>query len=83
MIEAFRLCPNAPHGPRDCGMVAVQVVDGARWTCTACYDDNGGEVRERSAPTRKHGQAEDDNGGAGSVASLVRSDVSRRSFTTP
>ncbi len=36
---SFRLCPNAPHGPRDCGMVAVQVdAAGNRWTCTTCFE---------------------------------------------
>lgn len=34
----FKLCSNAPHGPCDCGMVAVQVdAIGNRWTCTACF----------------------------------------------
>ena len=55
----FALCPQAPHGPRACGMVAVQVdAEGNRWVCTACYAVNGGGVREQSVPTRNNGQAE-------------------------
>ena len=63
-MSDFALCPNAPNGPRDCGMVAVQVdADGQRWVCTACYAkgvthglQDSGSKGEKSEGKRKKGK---------------------------
>ena len=55
-MSDFALCPNAPNGPRDCGMVAVQVdADGQRWVCTACYAGKDADMSkgEKSEGKRK------------------------------
>jgi hypothetical protein len=47
MSDTFTLCPNAPHGPRDCGMVAVQVdANGQRWVCTTYFSGHNATASE-------------------------------------
>ena len=56
-MSDFALCPNAPNGPRDCGMVAVQVsADGQRWVCTLCYAGDIMSKGEKSEGKRKKGK---------------------------
>ena len=44
MVAELRICPDAAHAPRGCGLVRVQVVRDENgeplytWTCTFCAE---------------------------------------------
>lgn len=48
MTTNYPMCPNFPHGPRDCGGVARQA--GSDYTCTFCFEQRKGHESARNNP---------------------------------